>query len=215
MTANRKLVVGLIGGIGSGKSMVASEFQRHGACVISGDALGHEGLQQPAIRDAVLGRWGPGALAADGQVNRRWLAGRVFANADERRELERLLFPWIEQRLVEEKAKAANDPTVAVLVLDAAVMLEAGWDRYCDRIVYVHAPRAQRLRRLLEQRGWTVKEVQAREQAQYPLTVKVTRADEVIDNSGPPEATARQVASLLQAWGLPLREPQTAGVGLP
>jgi dephospho-CoA kinase len=200
--AESKPVVGLIGGIGSGKSLVADAFRQQGAHVISGDALGHDGLRQPDLRDAVVRRWGPDALNADGAVNRRWLAGRVFADPAELRELEAILFPWIGRRIREEVDEARADPSVSLVVLDAAVMLEAGWDGTCDRIVYVHAPRTERLRRLQERRGWTIKEVERREQAQLPLTVKVSRAGYAVDNSGPPEATARQVAGLLRQWGV-------------
>jgi len=202
MMTSRKPVVGLIGGIGSGKSLVAGEFRRLGAQVISGDALGHEGLRQPDLREAVVRRWGGEALGPDGEVNRRWLAGRVFADPAELQELEAILFPWIGRRIREEIDKAQADPTVSLVVLDAAVMLEAGWDGNCDRIVYVHAPRTERLRRLSERRGWTAKEVEAREQAQLPLTAKVSRAGDAVDNSGSPEGTARQVAGLLRQWGV-------------
>jgi dephospho-CoA kinase len=87
-------------------------------------------------------------------------------------------------------------------VLDAAIMLEAGWNRWCDRIVYVHAPRAVRLQRLAKQRRWTEKEVAARETAQMSLSEKISRADIVLDNSGTPEETAAQVNELLRRWGL-------------
>ena len=107
-------------------------------------------------------------------------------------------------------AKANDDPAVDFVVLDAAVMLEAGWNNVCDRLVYVHAPRAQRLRRLAEQRGWTAKEVAARESAQLALTDKVSRADFAVDNSGPPEATGRQIEELLRQVGNPpsTRQPE-------
>ena len=86
-----------------------------------------------------------------------------------------------------------------------SVMLEAGWNKFCDRIVYIHAPQATRLARLAQQRGWTAKEVQARTQAQLPLTDKVSRADAAIDNSGPPAETALallgQVRVLVQQEG--------------
>ena len=77
-------------------------------------------------------------------------------------------------------------------------MLEAGWNKVCDRLVYVHAPRAQRLARVAAQRGWTAKEVDARASAQMPLTDKVSRADDVIDNS-------RSPALNRVSWGVPGR----------
>jgi dephospho-CoA kinase len=200
---SHKPVIGLIGGIGSGKSQVAAEFARHGAKIISGDRAGHDALRQPDIRDRVAQRWGRQVLDEQGEVQRPRLGAIVFADEAERRALEALVFPYIERRLREEVAAAQADPQVALVVLDAAIMLEAGWNRWCDKLVYVHAPRAVRLQRLAAQRGWTEKEVAARERAQMPLSEKISRADVVLDNSGPPEETAAQVADLLRRWGVP------------
>jgi dephospho-CoA kinase len=198
----KKPVLGLIGGIGSGKTQVAAELARHGGRVISGDQLGHEGLRQPALREQVIRRWGPGVLDEHGEVVRRRLGALVFADPAELRDLEAILFPWIERRLREEIARAQSDPEVRFVVVDAAVMLEAGWDRLCDAVVFVHAPEAERLRRLAQERGWSAKEVAAREQAQWPLTEKVRRAHATVDNSGSPEQLARQVEDLLRPWNL-------------
>lgn len=201
MTSN-KPVVGLIGGMGSGKSLVASLFAQHGARVLAGDVFGHEALRQPHVREQVIARWGRGVLDENGEINRRKLGALVFADPAQRRALEALSCPWIERRFRDELEKAGADPAVSLVVIDAAILLEAGWHNFCDRIVYVHAPRPVRLRRLSDGRGWTQKEVAAREQAQWPLAVKAGRADDAIDNSGPPEETARQVEALLRRWGI-------------
>ena len=200
--ASAKPVIGLIGGIGSGKSTVAAAFARHGARVVSGDEAGHEALRQPEVRARVVERWGPGVLDAHGEIDRRRLAERVFPDAAERRALEAMVWPWIGRRLREQVEAARADPAVKFVLLDAAVLLEAGWNDVCDWLVYVDAPRAVRLRRLAGQRGWSAKEVEAREQAQLSLTDKARRADFALDNSGPPEALARQVDDLLPRWGL-------------
>jgi dephospho-CoA kinase len=203
-----KPVVGLVGGIGSGKSAVADAFARRGARVIAADALGHEALRQPEVRSKVVARWGPGVLDEAGEVSRPVVAGIVFAKTprarDELRALESLVFPWIERRARDEIAAARGDPRVRLVVLDAAVMLEAGWNKVCDRLVYVHAPREVRLGRLAASRGWSAKEVDERESAQLSLTEKATRADDAVDNSGSPEQTQRQVDELLRCWGLPV-----------
>lgn len=200
MDQQRKPVVGLIGAPGSGKSWVAAEFARRGARVLSGDQLGHEALRQRGIRNRVIERWGSRIVGEDGEIDRRKLGAIVFADPTERRALETLVHPWIEQRFREEIQEAATHPNVALIVLDAAVLLEAGWDRMCDRVVFVQAPREFRLRRLAEQRSWSEKEVAARENAQMSLADKVRRADFVVDNSGPPEQTAQQVENLLRQW---------------
>ncbi len=90
--------------------------------------------------------------------------------------------------------------SLVVVVLDAAIMLEAGWNKLCDRLVYVDAPRDVRLRRLAQQRGWSAKEVEAREKVQMPLAEKANRADDFVDNSGTPGQLAQQVDQLLRQW---------------
>lgn len=193
------LVVGLLGGIGAGKSAVAAAFARRGALVLDADALGHEALRQPAVRDAVLARW-PQARGPEGEVDRRALAGVVFASPDERRALEALTHPWI-RRAAEARVAAARRERAPLVVLDAAVMLEAGWDDVCDKLVFIDAPREQRLARVAA-RGWAAADLDAREAAQLPLTEKRRRANHVIDNSSNLERLAGQVDDLLHLWGL-------------
>src|SRR5262249_13141302 len=120
----------------------------------------------------------------------------------ERKALEQLVFPWIERRIQEEVAKAKQCPQVRLVVLDAAIMLEAGWDDVCDYLIHVHAPREVRLKRLAEQGGWTEKEVLARENAQLSLTEKASRASAGVDNSSTQEHLAAQVEDLLKQWNM-------------
>ena len=199
-----KPIIGLIGGIGSGKSRVAVEFARHGGAIVSGDHLGHQALLRPDVRAQVVDRWSTGVLGSDGQIDRRQLGALVFADVGQLRALEAIVLPWIERGIIEQIAAAQADPAVRLVVLDAAILLEAGWNRFCSRIVYVDAPPELRLARLAQQRGWSDKEVQARTRAQLSLTDKANRADAAIDNSGSPDDLARQVARLLSNWGIPV-----------
>jgi dephospho-CoA kinase len=197
-----KLVVGLLGGIGSGKSHVAAAFARQGARVIAGDQLGQAALRDPDIRVRIVSRWGEEILGSSGEIDRRQLAAIVFADPGERKALETITHPWIRQRIRAELEEARNDARVPFIVLDAAVMLEAGWNEVCDRLLFIDAPRALRLQRVARQRGWSEKEVDAREQAQLPLTEKAIRADHKLDNSTSLEHLNRQVNDLLHLWGL-------------
>jgi dephospho-CoA kinase len=201
---SRKLVIGLVGGMGSGKSEVAGLFAQRGAKVVSGDQAGHEALRQPEVRARVIERWGPELVTQEGEINRGKLAAIVFSNEAERKALEVLVFPWIERRLRQQIAQARADPAVPLVVLDAAIMLEAGWHDECDRLIYIDAPRELRLARLSEKRGWKAKEVEEREKAQWSLKDKRDRADNVLDNSGSLERLARQVDQLLRQWGIVL-----------
>jgi dephospho-CoA kinase len=193
-----KPVIGLIGGIGSGKSRVAAELARHGGIVISGDKLGHEALHDLGIKAAVIERWGKGILDAAGNIDRRRLGKIVFADPNERQALEKWAFPFIERRIGEEIDKIKQNQPAAFVVLDAAVMLEAGWNKFCDRLVYVKVPRAIRLKRLAEQRGFNEEDVRARENAQWSDAEKEKQADFVLDNSGSPEELAREIDDLVK-----------------
>jgi dephospho-CoA kinase len=195
-------IVGVVGGIGGGKSLVSEELVKHGGYLVAGDVLGHEALRQPDIKDKVIKRWGRELLNEQGEVQRRRLGLKVFADAAELRALEALVFPWIGRRIDEEILKARRDSTVKMIVLDAAVMMEAGWDVNCDKVIFVDAPREARLKRLLNERGWSTREVEGREAAQMPVEAKRRRADAVIDNSGTPEQVAEQIEALLRKWSI-------------
>ncbi len=197
-----KMVLGLLGGIGSGKSRVAELLTRGGGWLIQADQLGHQALRQPAILRQVVERWGPGLLDEQGQVDRSRLAAIVFRDPAQLRALEELVHPWIGQAIREEIARAEADPAARFIVLDAAVMLEAGWHTVCQRLVFVDVPRELRLQRLARQRGWSAQQVRDRESAQLPLTDKAARADHVLDNSGTPDQLERQVQELLARWQL-------------
>ena len=177
-------VIGLIGGMGSGKSRVAQELSRRGGRIVAGDPLGHEALHDPDIIERLVSRWGPGILDATGNVDRPRVSSIVFNEAGERRALEAITHPYIERRFQEELDCAARDPSCPFVILDAAILLEAGWQRFCTAVVFVDAPRAQRLARLARFRGWSEEELAKRERAQINLDEKKARADFVLDNSG-------------------------------
>ena len=202
-TAQRKPVVGLVGGIGAGKSTVADALVRHGGRVVAADSLGHEALERPDILARVVEIWGErGILTPDGKVDRKKFGRIVFPSPVERSRLEHLVHPYIEKRIREEIDKAVADPGVKFVILDAAVMLEAGWDGVCDKLIYVDAPRSVRLERVQRQRKWTDQDLANREAVQMPPDKKKERADVVIDNGGSPEATTAQVDALVKSWKL-------------
>src|SRR5438105_11373980 len=115
----RKPVIGLIGGIGSGKSRVSATLSRLGARVINADELGHQALRQPEIRQQIVQRWGSDLLDEQGEIVRRRLGAIVFDNPTERKALESLVHPWIGEAIRSEVARAQQDPAVRFVVLDA------------------------------------------------------------------------------------------------
>jgi len=199
-----KPVIGLVGGIGAGKSTAAAAFAARGGAVVDADALGHEALEQPEIRCRVLDRWGHrgNLVKPDGRLDRRAIARIVFADPAERAALEGMVFPYIGRRAVEEVAKAQADPAAKFVVVDAAVMLEAGWDGVCDRLVYVDAPPEARLARLAARSGWSASDLAAREAAQWPAAEKRKRAAAVIVNDAGLDNVQEQVDRLLEMWSV-------------
>jgi dephospho-CoA kinase len=184
------ITIGVVGGIGSGKSLFAEMLRDLGARVLDADKFGHAILEAEAeVLDALRRRWGSEVFHEDGRPNRAAISGRVFGQgagaAEERRFLEGLLHPRIRRGLEAERdASAARG--VAAVVIDAALLFEAGWDTACDLVVFVDAPRDLRLERA-RLRGWSNEDFAAREKAQWPVEEKRRRADVVIPNAGSKE----------------------------
>ncbi len=193
-----KPVVGVIGGIGSGKTLVAEELGRLGGHVVSGDALGHKALRQPDIRAKVIEKWGRAVVAADGEIDRRQLGRIVFADAEQKKALEALTHPFIERGFRTEIARVEKDVNIAFTALDAAVLLEAGWNEMCTHVVFVDAPRQIRLERLQQKRRWTEADLAAREKAQMPLDEKRKRADVIIPNAACRDELTKHVESFVR-----------------
>ncbi len=191
-------VIGLLGGVASGKSLVARMLADLGACVLDADRTGHEVLQMPEIKAAAQQRWGERIFDENGRIDRKRLAEIVFApppgGPPEREYLEQITHPKIGRLLMRQAEQKAAAGCKAV-VLDAALLLEAGWNQFCDHLVFVDAPRPVRLARAIE-RGWSEKDFTVREGAQESLDFKQTHADVVVDNSGSPEQTRAQIEHL-------------------
>jgi dephospho-CoA kinase len=182
-----KPVIGILGGVGAGKSTVAQEFVALGCRMIDGDAIGHELLRREDIRRQVLARWGQAVTASDGEVDRKALGAVVFASPAELTALNAILHPAIRQAMEQQIAQALADPAATGAVVDAAVMMEAGWDDLCTDLVFVAVSDTQRAQRVLDQRGWERSEWQRREKSQISLDKKAERCNYIIDNrsSGP------------------------------
>jgi len=193
--------IGLLGGVASGKTLVAEMFEQFGAARLDGDQLGHEVLREPEMIAAARNRWGDAVLDQEGALDRAKLGRLVFApppgGPRELAHLEQLTHPRIGRMMHERIARLAAEGR-EVVVIDAAVMLKAGWDEFCDTIVFVEVPRDVRLSRA-QHRGWSEEDFSAREAAQESLQIKRKRADYVIDNSGSPESTRSQVERIWQS----------------
>jgi dephospho-CoA kinase len=201
------LVVGLTGNIASGKSSVARLLTARGVPVIDADALAREAVAPgtPALQ-AIVARWGPSMLAADGTLDRPALRAVVFRDAAEREALDAIVHPAVgAARNVRLAAlEAAGAP---IVVCDIPLLFETGLDRECDLIIVVDAPEEERLARLRRDRHLTDDEARAMIAAQMPASEKRPFADYVIANVGSTDALAQRVHEVWDAIESGLRNP--------
>jgi dephospho-CoA kinase len=204
--SRRPLRIGLTGGIGSGKSLVARFFADFGAAVVDADRIAREILAPgEAAYNDVIREFGKEVVRPDGTLDRKALAARVFADAEARRRLNALTHPHIRRRMAEEVNRLAAQPNVDVIILDIPLLLETNDGRDLDGIVVVYADDEVRERRLEARNGLSEVGIQQRLAAQMPLREKVTRADWVIDNNGSLDRTREQVAAVWEALQKRLR----------
>lgn len=187
------IIVGLTGGIASGKSTVAGMFAKGGATVLDGDELVRE-LQVPGtnVYKATVEAFGPDILQPDGTVNRKLLGEMVFRDERVRRQLETIVHPAlvvaVEERLAELRMQG-----VPLCVVELPLLIEAGAEGRFDWVVVVTAPEEVQVARLMADRGLSREEAVARIHTQMPLAEKVQRADFVIENGGDLQETERKV----------------------
>jgi len=212
-------VVGLTGGIGSGKSTVARQLAALGAVVIDADAIVHE-LQAPGqpLLAEIAAAFGADVLDAGGRLDRPKLAERVFGDPALRARLNALVHPRVGAEMAR-RLQAARDAGAPVVVLDVPLLLEgarAGGGGTAarvgmDAVVVVWVPEPVQVERTVARDGCTREQALARIRAQMPLDEKRALADHVIDNAGTPEETARQVRALWDAWCAAQDAPGAAG----
>jgi dephospho-CoA kinase len=195
-----KPVIGIAGGIGAGKSTVAAELANLGCRVVDADAIGHELLGANDVRRELERRWGRRVFTPEGQVDREAVAEIVFAEPGELEALNRILHPRIRRRMEQQIDEALADPDAAGVVVDAAVLFEAGWDDLCTHRLFVAAPAPQRARRVAASRGWSRRTWQQREKRQISLDTKAARCDSTTDNSSSVSRLREQIRQLFHQW---------------
>ena len=179
------IIIGLVGGIGSGKSTVAKLLeQREGILVVDADRLGHNVLRFDEVKSLIQAQWGDTPFGPDGEVDRRKMATIVFSGYEEGNAnleiLAAITHPYI-AKLLKRQIEVAKMRNIHLVLLDAPLLLEGKWDRFCDILVYIDTPIQVRISRVLE-RGWTSEEFQARTANQLPLDVKRNAAQFIIEN---------------------------------
>lgn len=207
-------LVGLTGGIASGKSTFAALLRARGAPVVDADALARAAVQPGAPALARIAEvFGPQALLPDGNLDRRWLGARVFADPEERRRLEAITHPAVRDLMAAEVVQLQTEGH-ALAFYDVPLLFEVGLDAAVDSVVVVWTPRAVQLERLVERDGLTPIEAEARVAAQLSIDEKAARADFVVENTGAREALGAKADRLLAdlRQGLGRKLPNAAPV---
>lgn len=193
-------MVGILGGVGSGKSSVVRQVTTLRLHIIDADRIGHDVLLRQDISAQLRAAFGD-SIFTDDQVDRSRLAGLVFGESEthttNRTTLNDIVHPAIRQEIHRQIQTAAMD--LDAVILDAALLLEGNWDAHCDWLIFVDTPTEIRIQRVIDNRGWTAEELHRRESSQTSIAVKRDRADFVVDNSGSLESAARQMTEILES----------------
>ena len=191
----KKPILGITGGIASGKSTVAAELEKLGCAVIRADALVHEMLEEEPVRDEIVRLFGREILTPSGDIDRGQLAEIVFSDAEKLATLNNLLHPRVLQRTEELIAEYNQRTHAKAIVLDMPLLIEVGWANRCDRLIFVRCDRQRRVERA-KQTGLNERDVEIRENFQISVDEKATLADNALDNNSDFSTLVRQIKEI-------------------
>ncbi len=189
------IIIGLTGGIASGKSIVAGMFAQKGAFVIDADTVAHQVIKsgEPAWEE-IVSFFGTGILSAEGEIDRKKLAALVFNNEEHLKKLNAIVHPRVGAMfalIIGDLPNKKNPPEV--IIYDVPLLIEAGIHKTVDAVVLVYAPRALQEERIQNRDGLTLEEIEARLAAQMSFEEKKNFADYIIENTGSLDETRGQV----------------------
>jgi len=194
---HEKPIIGIAGGIGSGKSTVARRFGEIGCLVIDSDEQVRQAYKDPEVLLQLRSWWGREVLLPDGSADRSAIAKIVFADPGQRERLEEMIHPKVNELRHQKMLLHANDPQVLAIVWDTPLLFEVGLNRHCDAVVFVDCPLAIRLKRVKDDRKWGPEELARREKLQWPLDRKREISDYSIDNTADADNVRGQVREVL------------------
>lgn len=194
---NGKPIIGITGGIGSGKSTVAGMFGELGCMVISSDELVRTAYEDPNLVGQLRTWWGDQVVDSQKRLNRAKVADIIFNDPGQRSKLENLLHPKVAELRQKRMIEGGQDPQIVAFIWDTPLLFETGLRGGCDAIVFVESPLQQRLDRVKASRGWTEAELRRREKSQWPLDKKREISDYIIDNTADAEYVRGQVREVL------------------
>ena len=188
-------IIGVTGGIGSGKSLVANILKENGCVVADADENTKVVLHRKEVQQQLVEWWGAKVLDDNGNVDRAFVASIVFNEENELNKLESLIHPLV-RKLQEETFNNAPKDAIG-LVIDAPLLMESGLDTLCDVIIFVDSPFETRLKRVVEHRLWNEEQLRKREASQIGLDTKRSSADHIIINDGDIAHIEQQTRSVL------------------
>ncbi len=194
----KQRVVGLLGGIGSGKSTVAAVLSRHGAFVFDADRFTGKLLNDPQVVREIRKVFGEKVLCRDGSVDKTLIADRVFSDKSDRDKIQAIIHPRVRTRVLELVAETRELSPDKVIVLDIPLLLGSRLRSLCDLLVMILAPLESRLARVKKSRGWSLNELKRRESCQASIREKEEAADMFINNNGNVEDLEKEVKLFLR-----------------
>jgi dephospho-CoA kinase len=192
----KKPVIGILGGICSGKSTVAGEFAKLGCKVIDADKIAHEVLQRKAVRKEVVSLFGQAILDSAGQIDHPKLAEVVFADSKKLSSLNKIIHPFVLERAEELLRQYNRQSDVKAIVLDMPLLVEVGWAERCDKLIFVDCRGELRADRAKKMGIHDENQIKIRENFQISLDKKVDMADNVINNNSEFSALVSQVVNI-------------------
>ena len=194
-----KKIIGLVGGMCSGKSTAAKEFARLGCAVIDADDIAHQLLDEKDVRAKVVRLFGKEILDEKGNIDRHQLANHVFDDAGKLSKLTSVLHPKVLVKVEDLISKYNKDASVKAIVLDMPLLLEVGWEKRCDYVIFVDCKPQIRLERAKKMGVFEADQLKIRENLQISLDKKKLIADNVIDNNSGLSGLSKQIACLFSS----------------
>lgn len=194
--SKKKPIIGILGGIASGKSTVAAGFAKLGCKVIDADKIVHELLQKTAVKEKIVGLFGNAILDSAGKINHKKLADIVFTSSEKLLSLNKVIHPLVLERTEQLIKQYNRQSRIKAIVLDMPLLIEVGWADRCDRLIFIDCQNQLRINRAKQINRLDENQIKIRENFQISMDNKACIADNVIDNNSDFQALVRQVADV-------------------
>ena len=192
----KKPIIGILGGIASGKSTVAAEFAKLGCKIIDADEIAHELLDEPNVRSKIISYFGNRILGPEGKIDRNKLGDMAFSDAVKLSELNNIIHPVVLEQTEELIERYTNENEVRGIVLDMPLLVEVGWVKRCDRVIFVECSEQVRGDRAKKMGIYDEKQFKIRENFQISLDNKAQLSDNTVDNNSDFSDLTKQVTEI-------------------